>query len=91
MRSMETVDLDVVSEVFGLLMSCPYMGGNPSHCQLREVRLLSLADRLEWAKTVSASEARKLEIRCSGCARCLARRASGREAKQPDLAHAPLG
>ncbi|MBK1792148.1 hypothetical protein [Persicirhabdus sediminis] len=48
---------DLKSIIFGLTIACPFSPNDaPSHCQLREIRKLPLAERLAWMKQLTDEE-----------------------------------
>ena len=46
----------LMDHVFSLSVACPYHGGNPTTCQLCEIRKLSLKERHQWTRSIPDEE-----------------------------------
>jgi hypothetical protein len=53
-------DEEARAKLFGLTVACPHNQGNPSGCQIHEVRNLSLSERLTWVKQLQRAEIDRL-------------------------------
>jgi len=40
----------------GLARECPYHGGNPEACPLREFRLMEMPERIKWVAQLTGEE-----------------------------------
>ena len=59
MKSLDIKDTEAL-KVFlhGLVVACPLNGDpNPQHCQLHDIRLLSLEERFDWVDALSDEKA----------------------------------
>ena len=59
MQSLAIKDTDDVKVfLLGLVVACPLNGDpNPQHCQLHDIRLLSIEERFNWVDTLSDEKA----------------------------------
>jgi len=47
----------LLSQVLGLSVACPFSQGNPCDCPLHEIRKSPFKTRMEWVKQLSEAEA----------------------------------
>ena len=59
--------LHSLTRVMGLAIACPYSQDNPQRCQLCEVRSLPMAERIEWARGLSAAELKRVSTGHEAC------------------------
>jgi hypothetical protein len=66
---------EMMVQVVGLAVACPFTQDNPEHCQLCEIRCLPMGARIEWARGLSGDELLQIAAdhkRCVEALKCLA-------------------
>lgn len=61
----------VLTRVMGFAIACPYSQDNPAQCQLCDVRMLPMAERVEWVRGLSSGELHQVTTGHEECLRAL--------------------